>query len=231
MKVLIIIPAYNEEKAIENTIKTIEKEKIENCDIVVINDGSKDSTSKEARKTNATVLDLPNNLGIGGAVQTGYLYAYKYNYDIAIQVDGDGQHDPKYIKEMIKILTNEEIDMVIGSRFIDKTKYRQTFMRMLGINIISVLIKCFSGKKIYDTTSGFRAINNKIIKEFVESYPYDYPEPVTTMQMIKKGMKIKEIPVEMKQRTTGVSFITPLKSVKYMIKVILSLFINVFRNK
>ena len=172
---------------------------------------------------------MPSNLGIGGAVQSGYLYAYKNNYDIAIQIDGDGQHDPKYISEMINILSTEDVDMVIGSRFVEKTSYDQTFFRMLGINITSAIIKLFTEKKIYDTTSGYRAVNKDIIKEFVDSYPYDYPEPVTTMQMILKGKKIKEIPVEMNQRTTGVSSISPLKSVTYMIKVTLSLILNSFR--
>lgn len=228
-KTLIIIPAYNESESIEKVANSVFEQKNENVDVVVVNDGSKDNTVEEAKKTKAIVLDLPSNLGIGGAVQSGYLYAYKNNYDIAIQIDGDGQHDPKYISEMINILSTEDVDMVIGSRFVEKTSYDQTFFRMLGINITSAIIKLFTEKKIYDTTSGYRAVNKDIIKEFVDSYPYDYPEPVTTMQMILKGKKIKEIPVEMNQRTTGVSSISPLKSVTYMIKVTLSLILNSFR--
>ena len=229
MKTLVIIPAYNEEESIEKVVNSVYAEKIKNLDVVVVNDGSRDNTYKEAKKTKAVVLDLPNNLGIGGAVQTGYLYAYKNNYDIAIQIDGDGQHDPKYLKEMIKIIKAHEADMVIGSRFCMKTKYKQTFFRMFGINIISGLIRIFAHKKIYDTTSGYRAINKDIIKHFSRSYPYDYPEPVTTMQMILKKKVIREIPVEMRQRTTGVSSISPLKSVSYMTKVSISLVLNRFR--
>lgn len=223
-KNLILIPAYNEEKSIRDVInKTYEN--TTDCDVVVVNDGSKDNTYIEAKKTKAIVIDLPNNLGIGGAVQTGYLYAYKNNYDIAIQVDADGQHDPKYINEMVEILKSGQADMVIGSRFIEKTSYKQTFFRMLGINITSGIIRVLTSKKIYDTTSGFRAINRDIIEDFANNYPYDYPEPCTNMEMILKGKEVVEIPVEMKQRETGVSSISPLKSVKYMLKVILSLFL------
>ena len=200
-KVLIIVPAYNEEEAIKKTVENIKKHN-EECDVIVINDGSIDNTLKEAQKTNAIVIDLPSNLGIGGAVQTGYRYALKNGYDIAIQVDGDGQHNPIYISEMVKLISEENYDMVIGSRFINKTGYKQTFFRMLGINILSLIIKLLTGKKIYDTTSGFRAVNKKIIKYFANNYPYDYPEPDTNMQMILKGMNIKEIPVKMNKRET-----------------------------
>lgn len=223
-KNLIIIPAYNEEKSIKDVVNKI-YENTTDCDVVVVNDGSKDNTYIEAKKTKAIVIDLPNNLGIGGAVQTGYLYAYKNNYDIAIQVDADGQHDSKYINEMVEVLKGGQADMVIGSRFVEKTSYKQTFFRMLGINITSGIIKVLTGKKIYDTTSGFRAINRDIIEDFANNYPYDYPEPCTNMEMILKGKEVVEIPVEMKQRETGVSSISPLKSVKYMLKVILSLFL------
>lgn len=223
-KTLVIIPAYNEEKSIKKVVEEIYINTNE-CDVLVVNDGSKDNTYKEAKETNANIIDLPNNLGIGGAVQTGYLYAYKNNYDIAIQIDADGQHDSKYISNMIKIIKSGQANMVIGSRFIEKTSYKQTFFRMLGINVTSGIIKALTGKKIYDTTSGFRAVNREIIEEFSKNYPYDYPEPCTNMEMILKGKIIKEIPVEMRQRETGVSSISPIKSIKYMIKVILSLFI------
>ena len=223
-KVLIIIPAYNEEKSIKNVVEETYKN-TNNCDIVVINDGSKDNTLNEARKTKAIIIDLPINLGIGGAVQTGYLYAYKNKYDIAIQLDADGQHDSKYINDMVDLIQNGQADMVIGSRFIEKTNYKQTFFRMLGIKITSGIIKLLTGKKIYDTTSGFRAVNKDIISLFSRNYPYDYPEPCTNMEMIIKKKTIKEIPVEMRKRNTGISSISPLKSIKYMLKVILSLFL------
>ena len=224
MKVLVIVPAYNEEESIKKVVNEI-KSKNKDVDVIVVNDGSKDNTVKEAKNTEALVVDLPCNLGIGGAVQTGYLYAYNNNYDIAIQIDGDGQHDPSYIKQMVEIIQKKQADMVIGSRFIEKTDYKQTFMRKLGNNVLSFIIRILTGKKIYDTTSGYRASNREIIKRFANSYPFDYPEPDTNLQLIVSKKVIKEIPVEMRQRTTGKSFASPLKSVQYMIKVSLALFI------
>lgn len=224
MKVLVIIPAYNEQESIQKVVNNI-YEKYSNIDVVVINDGSKDKTYEKAKETKATVIDLPCNLGIGGAVQTGYIYAYRNNYDIAIQIDADGQHDPSYIDQMIDLIKEGQANMVIGSRFIENTGYKQTFARMLGIRINSGIIKLLTKKKIYDTTSGFRAVDKGIIENFSKDYPYDYPEPCTNMQMILKGKEIKEIPVKMYNRTTGVSSISPLKSIKYMLKVTLSLFL------
>ncbi len=220
-KVLIIIPAYNEQENIQNVVNEVMATN-NTVDVVVVNDGSKDETLQRAKRTNAKVIDLPNNLGIGGAVQTGMLYASKNHYGIAIQLDGDGQHDPTYIKSMVQKM-EEGYDMVIGSRFVEKTGYQQTFFRMLGINITSILIKRITGVKIYDTTSGFRAVNKGIIEEFAKQYPYDYPEPETNMKMILRKKKILEMPVEMRKRMAGKSFITPVKSVKYMVKVTLSL--------
>lgn len=224
LKILVIIPAYNEEASIQGVVNKI-YEQYENIDVVVINDGSKDNTLQEAEKTRARVIDLYCNLGIGGAVQTGYLYALKNNYDIAIQIDADGQHDSSYIEQMIELIESGQANMVIGSRFIENTGYKQTFARMLGIRINSAIIKFFTKKKIYDTTSGFRAVDKEIIKSFAKDYPYDYPEPCTNMEMILKGKLIKEIPVKMNNRTTGISSISPLKSIKYMLKVTLALFI------
>lgn len=222
MKALVIIPAYNEEECIEKVVNDV---LAQNVDVVVINDGSKDNTSINARKTKAHVIDLPFNLGIGGAVQTGYLYAYKNDYDVAIQFDGDGQHNSVYINEMIKVLNEKNVDMVIGSRFINTTGYKQTFMRMLGNKIIGGMIKLYTGKKIYDTTSGYRAVNKRVIKKFANDYPSDYPEPDTNLRLLRKKYKIEEIPVEMNQRNTGKSSITPLKSIYYMLKVSLAMFI------
>ena len=229
MKVLIIIPAYNEQENIERVVNEVIKEN-DWVDVVVINDGSKDNTLEKAKNTKAKVINLSNNLGIGGAVQTGMIYAYENKYDVAIQIDGDGQHNPQYIKEMVNKI-NEGYDMVIGSRFVEKTSYKQTFFRMLGIKTTSVLIKAITGKKIYDTTSGFRAINKEVIKEFAKKYPYDYPEPETNMQIVLKGKKVLEIPVEMRKRIAGKSFVTPLKSVKYMTKVTLSLLMSKLKLK
>ena len=224
MKALVIIPAYNEEGAIVNTVKNL-KSICPDVDYVIIDDCSKDRTLEIAKQNNFHVIHLPINLGIGGAVQTGYKYAYENDYDVAIQMDADGQHDVFYIEEMRKIIEDGQADMVIGSRFIKNIGYKPTMARLIGIKINSAIIKILTKKKIYDTTSGFRAINRGIIEEFSRNYPYDYPEPCTNMEMILKGKKIKEIPVKMYQRKTGVSSIPPLKSIKYMLKVTLSLFL------
>lgn len=230
MKTLIIIPAYNEGKCIKKVVDNL-MEVNKNVDVLVVNDGSKDDTLIEAKKTKAKVLDLPFNLGIGGAVQAGYIYANKNNYDVAIQLDGDGQHNPKYIEEMVNIIKENKAEMVIGSRFIEETGYNQTFARMFGIRIIRVIMKIFTGKKIFDPTSGYRAVNKRIIKKFSENYPYDYPEPDTNMRLLKEKVQIMEIPVEMHNRETGKSSITPLKSIYYMIKVTLAMLICVIEKR
>ncbi|MBQ9024290.1 MAG: glycosyltransferase family 2 protein [Bacilli bacterium] len=233
-RVLIIIPAYNEEENILDTYKSIidyNKKYKTNYDVIVINDGSKDNTSKICHENNIPVIDLINNLGIGGAVQTGYKYACYSNYDIAVQFDGDGQHDVNYVKDIINPIINDNAELVIGSRFIDKKAegFKSSFSRRVGIKIISHLIKFASHKKIYDTTSGFRACNKKIIKDFANSYPSEYPEPVTTAEIIKKGYKVEEVPVKMKERQGGESSIKAWKNVYYMLNVSLYLLIIKFR--
>ena len=219
MKILVIIPAYNEEKSISKFIMDIYNQKIKDLDILVINDASSDNTKFEAQKLGVNVIDLPINLGIGGAVQTGYIYAYNNKYDVAIQFDGDGQHMAKYLKDMIKTIINENYDMVVGSRFINNSNYKPSIYRKLGINFFSSLVSILGRKKVFDTTSGYRAVNNSVIKEFVEYYSKDYPEVETLSYIIRKGFKVKEIPVEINYRESGKSSITPLKSIYYMLKV------------
>lgn len=228
MKILVIIPAYNEEANILNTYNSIvdyNKKYKTNYDVVVINDGSKDNTEEILVKNKINHIKLIQNLGIGGAVQTGYKYAYKNNYDIAIQFDGDGQHDVNYIKNIIKPIEEGQANMVIGSRFItdDASKFKSTKLRRVGINMISFFIKLKTGKKIYDTTSGFRAADKKVIEQFISYYPFEYPEPISTVNVIIDGLKIDEVPVEMKPRVAGESSISKFKSVYYMINVILSI--------
>lgn len=224
MKVLIIIPAYNEEGAIQKTITKLKKENVE-VDYVIINDCSKDNTLSICKENNLNVIDLPVNLGIGGAVQTGYKYAYQNDYDIAIQMDADGQHNPKYIKDLVQAI-EEGNDMVVASRFIDKKGFQSTFLRRMGINLYSALIKLFSGVTIKDTTSGYRAVNKKIIKYFAKNYPVDYPEPETNAILARSKCKIKEIPVEMEERSDGKSSITAIKSIYYAGKVALAVIIS-----
>lgn len=228
MKVLIIIPAYNEEKAIKNTVKSIldyNKKYKTKYDYIVINDGSTDDTLKVLEKNKIKHINLISNLGIGGAVQTGYKYAYKNGYDIAIQFDGDGQHDVSYIKKLIEPIEQGKANMVIGSRFIDKntSEFKSTALRRVGINILSIIIKFKTKMKLYDVTSGFRAVDGNILKIFSNYYPVEYPEPISTVNVINKNYIVKEIPVKMKPRKAGVSSIKNLKSVYYMVNVILSI--------
>ena len=229
-KILLIITAYNEQDNILKTYNTVinyNKKNKENYDVIVINDGSTDQTGKICDDNNIPVIHLIHNLGIGGAVQTGYKYAYENNYDIAIQYDGDGQHDVSYVKKIITPLLEEKADFVIGSRFVGKTNdgFQSTFARRVGIRIVSSFIKLVTGKKVYDTTSGFRACNKNIIKQFSNSYPKEYPEPITTVELLKRGYRLSEIPVEMKERDGGTSSIHSWKTVYYMINVIFSILI------
>lgn len=231
LKILLIIPAYNEEKSILNTCKTICKyNKTHNTDYeyIVINDGSEDNTQIICEKNNIPHLNLCINSGIGHSVQTGYKYAKENNYDIAIQFDGDGQHDVSYIKDIIEPIINESADVVIGSRFIDSksSEFKSSGARRAGINIISAFIKLFTGKKIYDTTSGFRATNKEIISLFAENYPGEYPEPVTNTTLLKKHYRIQEIPVSMNERKEGLSSIKTWKTIYFMISVVLLIIIE-----
>ena len=226
-KVLLIIPAYNEEDNILNTYKTIadyNKKNKTNYDVIVINDGSKDNTKKILEENNIPHINLIHNLGIGGAVQTGYKYAYYNDYDVAVQFDGDGQHDVRYVKDIIKPIIDKKADLVIGSRFVKKIDtFQSTFARRIGIRIISVFMKFATRKKIYDTTSGFRACSKDIIYDFSISYPNEYPEPITTAEILKKKYVVEEIPVEMKEREGGVSSIRAWKNLYYMLNVCLAL--------
>lgn len=232
IKILLIIPAYNEEKCILNTVGVIDKYNKDNkgnqFDYIVINDGSKDNTGKILDDNNITHIDLIQNLGIGGAVQTGYKYALENNYDIAVQFDGDGQHDVNCVKDIIKPIINNDANMVIGSRFIkkDKSNFNSTFTRRLGINIISFFIKLFTFKKVCDPTSGFRASDKSVIRLFANSYPTEYPEPVSEVTLLKNKYTVSEIPVKMHERQGGKSSIHAWKTVYYMVNVTIAMFIE-----
>lgn len=225
MHILAIVPAYNEEKSIYSVVISIKNSRPD-IDVVVVNDGSLDSTSMEARRAGAKVIDLPSNLGIGGAVQTGYIYASKENYDIVVQIDGDGQHDPYELNKLFTPVISGEIDMAIGSRFIEDNGYKSPAFRNAGINFFSRVVTDITGRSIKDTTSGFRAVNKKVIDLFANYYPTDYPEVETIVYALRKGVRIKEIPVKMKCRTQGKSSITPVKAVYYMVKVTLALILQ-----
>ena len=222
-KRLVIIPEYNEAGCIVNTVRDIQ-EKAPSFDHLVVNDCSRDDTQRLLEENHINHVNLPINTGIGGAVQTGYLYAKRYGYDIVIQVDGDGQHDAQFLEKMADIIEKENLDMLIGSRFIEKEGFQSSFLRRLGIRYFTMLIKLLTKKTITDPTSGMRMVNRRVVEYFAEEYPKDYPEPETVVNILKKGMSVKEIPVEMKARQAGVSSISPKKSVYYMIKVSLAVF-------
>lgn len=223
-RVLLIIPAYNEAENIERVVDNIENN-FPQYDYVVVNDGSKDDTRDICKKRRYQYLNLSINLGIGGAVQTGYKYAKDKNYDIAVQIDGDGQHDIAYLERMLPLLKNGEADVVIGSRFIEKEGFQSSAARRTGIRFLSTLIWVCTGCKIKDVTSGFRAVNKKFIKIYSENYPNDYPEPEAIVAAVMHGGVIKECPVVMREREKGTSSINFLKSIYYMIKVTLAILV------
>lgn len=224
MRVLVIIPAYNEQECIVNTINKLNKD-YPQADYIVVNDCSKDSTEDILLSNGKNFVSLGSNLGIGGAVQTGYKYALNNNYDIAIQIDGDGQHNTEYLSAVIEPILKGDADVVIGSRFIEKKGFQSSFFRRLGINILNFFIFICTGLKITDCTSGYRAVNRRFIEQFATDYPYDYPEPEAIVMAKLKKARIKEVPVIMNERESGVSSIRPIHSLYYMVKVSLSIFI------
>lgn len=228
MKKIIIIPAYNESESIRSTIEEI-KEKAVEFDYIIINDCSTDDTKKICEDMQYTIINLPINLGIGGAVQTGYKYAYRNGYEVAVQVDGDGQHNPEFLEKMAERLKDEQIDMVIGSRFINKEGFQSSGTRRIGIKYFTFLILMLSGKKITDPTSGLRMVNRGVMKMFAEEYPKDYPEPESVVAILRQRKKVEEIPVIMRERSGGISSISVRKSVYYMIKVTLAILIERIR--
>ena len=226
-RVLMIIPAYNEEKSILSVVENIKKVKTKDfmLDYIVVNDGSKDKTREVLIKNKLNFIDLPCNLGIGGAVQTGYKYAFYHDYDVAIQFDGDNQHDASFIPDLVTNIKKGN-DLVIGSRFVgDLSEFKSSKLRRMGINLLSGIIKICTGVKIYDVTSGYRACNKKLISYFANNYPVDYPEPDSLVQVLKMKYKVREIPVIMHKRKTGKSSINGFKSIYYIIKVILAIII------
>lgn len=228
MRIIVIIPAYNEEKCIEKVVKGI-KEMHQEMTVLVVNDGSKDQTEQKAVQAGAEVISLPHNLGIGGAMQTGYMYAYQYHYDIAIQMDADGQHKPEELKQIMRPLLQQQADLALGSRFIQHSSYKSSLSRRIGIIILAFVVSLMTRVKIKDVTSGFRAVNAKGIKLFSEDYSTDYPEVDSLVLAHKSGFRIKEVPVEMEQRQAGFSSIHSWKSIYYMIKVTLSVLVKSVR--
>ena len=226
-KLLIVIPAYNEEKNIERVVGVLSSQ-YPQFDYVVINDGSKDGTAELCRRNGYHMVDLPVNLGLAGAFQTGFKYAYRHGYDYAIQFDGDGQHRPEYIQPMLERI-QEGYDIVIASRFL--TQKKPSSMRMLGSNLIQLALRLTTGVVIHDPTSGMRMFDWQMIREFAQGMNYG-PEPDTLSYLIKNGAKVAEVQVTMDERLAGVSYLTPVNATKYMIRMMLSiLLIQNFRRR
>ena len=232
MKIAVVIPAFNEEKSIAKVIEEVSLVAQENnllLDVVVVNDCSTDSTSEIISKLKCIALNLPINLGIGGAVQTGFKYAFENNFDAAIQVDGDGQHPANEIPKLISTMKEKELDVVIGSRFISKTGFQSTVFRRTGINYFRRLNKFLCGMNITDSTSGFRLLNKKALVIVSEYYPDEYPEPEAILIFAKNKLKVGEVPVSMKERQGGVSSIGFFSSIYYMWKVTLGILFTFIR--
>lgn len=220
VRVLIIIPAYNE---VDSIVRVVEEIKASGYDYLVVNDGSSDNTASLCQSNGFEILNLRENLGIGGAVQAGHKYALEHNYDIDIQFDGDGQHDSSCISSLVAGIA-EGNDLVIGSRFIGtENEFKSTLMRRIGIRWLSLIIRLFGGERVTDPTSGFRACSRSAIKLFSDDYPIDYPEPESIVTASKAGLLVSEVPAIMHERQEGESSIGVVSSVYYMIKVSLAI--------
>jgi glycosyltransferase involved in cell wall biosynthesis len=228
---LAIVPAYNEADAIGATIEAIRR-RAPDFDVLVVDDGSADATAELARTAGATVLRLPFNLGIGAAVQSGYVYAEEHDYEVAVQVDGDGQHDPRHIHDLLDRLSGDpELNMVTGSRFLQSEGdgYRSSAPRRVGIRLFSRVVSVITGQRVTDPTSGFRMIDRSGIELFARDYPHDYPEVEAILLMHANRLRSCETPVVMGRRVSGESAITVTQSVYYMVKVLLAVFVGLFR--
>lgn len=227
-RVLVVIPAYNEAAALPGVLAGVR----DHCgaDILVVDDGSADNTQEVARRAGVMVLRHPCNLGIGAAVQSGFLYAVEHGYDVVVRIDGDGQHDPAHIPRFLDLLRSGDADIVIGSRFLARRGYQSTFVRRVGIFILSV-ISALVGAQVTDPTSGYWALNRRALALLAVSHPDDYPETEAMVVAARHGCRIRELPVTMRARTTGRSSITTLHSGFYMLKVIVALAIQRARRR
>jgi glycosyltransferase involved in cell wall biosynthesis len=230
---LAIVPAYNEQGAIAQVVAELHEFAPE-FDVLVVDDGSTDKTAEVARSAGAAVIRHPFNLGIGGAMQSGYVYAAEQGYGIAVQVDGDGQHDARQVARLLQHLgKNPALDMVTGSRFLaaEGDGYRSSASRRAGIRVFAGIISAITGQRVTDPTSGFRMTTRRGIELFARDYPHDYPEVEAILMMHAHQLQSAEIPVTMRSRSSGVSSINSTRSVYYMIKVLLAIFIGLFRTR
>jgi hypothetical protein len=225
-----IVPAFNEEASVARVIDEL-RAFDPDLEVVVIDDGSSDRTAQAARERGARVVSLPFNLGIGGAVQTGFRYAWEHDFDIAVRVDGDGQHDPRELEAVLAPVLAGDCDVAIGSRFLDPAGYRSSRSRRIGIRVLAWVVSALTRQRITDPTSGFQAANRLAIRLFAADYPHDYPEAEAAVMVFKHRLRLREVPVSMRARETGRSSITALRSVYYMVKVLLAIFVALFRRR
>jgi glycosyltransferase involved in cell wall biosynthesis len=226
----VIIPAYNEAGRIASTIGGIRK--ISNADIIVISDGSTDETAKEARTAGAKVIELPFNLGYGAALQTGFKCALKKGYRFAVQMDADGQHDPSAIQSLIDPVLKNEVDIALGSRFLGKSDYKAPFIRRIGMFFFAGIVRLVTGRKVTDPTSGFQALNRKVMELYASNlYPVDYPDADVIIMLHRRGIRFKEVPVTMKRAIGKVSMHSGLKPFYYTIKMLLSILVTLLRSR
>ena len=226
-----IVPAYNEEGAVARVIDEL-RAFDPGLEVVVVDDGSSDGTAEAARARGARVLQLPFNLGIGGAVQTGFRYAWEHDFDLAVRLDGDGQHDPAELGALLEPILAGTADVVVGSRFAAQSDgYRSSRTRRVGIRLLAWIVSALTRQRLTDPTSGFQAANRLGIRLFAADYPHDYPEVEAAVMVFKHELRMCEVPVAMRARESGRSSITALQSVYYMVKVSLAMVVALFRRK
>jgi glycosyltransferase involved in cell wall biosynthesis len=228
-RIVAVVPAYNEAAVIGRVVDEI-RASDPRIDVVVVDDASSDETATVAESHGATVLGLPFNVGIGGAVQTGFRYAVEHGYYLAVRLDGDGQHDACEIPRLLEPIERGEADLVIGSRFVEAGgSYRPPFGRRIGIRIFARLVSLLGGQRVTDTTSGFLALDRVGIELFAREYPHDYPEVEATLVALRSGLRLAQVQVEMRERETGASSITFVRSLYYIVKVLLALLVSSLR--
>jgi glycosyltransferase involved in cell wall biosynthesis len=223
--ICVVIPAYNEARTIASVVREV-SQAVPGAGIVVVNDGSTDETAQAAEAAGATVLSLPLNLGIGGAVQAGYRFADNHGYQIAVQVDGDGQHDPYEVGRIVEPLAAQRADMVVGSRWLGRGDYTAAKNRRIGMRLLSALVSLRGGQRFTDTTSGFRAVGPRALRLFAGEYPSDFPEVETLIVAVRHGLRVTEVPVSMRPRSEGRSSIAGVRSAYYMARVSLSVLVG-----
>ena len=228
LKRVAIVPAFNEEKNVGRVIdelRTLDP----GLDVVVVSDGSTDKTVEVAAEHGAHVISLPFNLGIGGAVQTGFRYAWEEGYELAVRLDGDGQHDPGELRVLVAPVVSGDADLAVGSRFVSGGGYRSSAARRVGIRILARVVSLIARQRLTDTTSGFQAANRRAIRVYAADLPHDYPEVEGIVMAIKHRIRLVEVPVTMRERIHGRSSIGALASIYYMVKILVALFVDLFR--